>query len=99
MAMRPSAWSSSLVPDGILAVLTHGQRTPARFHDPANALVQAAHRDGLKYLDRIAVLQAPIEQRDSGISAPPAVHARVHADLHIFSNTTTDATVAEDGRA
>lgn len=89
---RPADWADALNPTGILAVITHGDRVEGRLIDPAGSLVHAAQGAGLRYLDRIALLRAPV--RNGALAAvapaaqpavPPARHARVHDDLLIFA--------------
>ncbi|MFC5091466.1 hypothetical protein [Amycolatopsis plumensis] len=89
---RPADWADALNPTGILAVITHGDRVEGRLIDPAGSLVRAAQDAGLRYLDRIALLRAPV--RNGALAAavpaaqlavPPARHARVHDDLLIFA--------------
>ncbi len=82
--IRPTAWCRALAPGGILAVVTHGRRTMYGFCDPVDSLVRAGREDGMKYLDRIAVLQLPVDDVVPGAAAP-AVHVRAHADLHVFT--------------
>lgn len=82
--IQPTSWCHSLAPDGILAVITHGQRTPSRFVDPADSLIRTGREDGLRYIDRIALLQVPISD-DTAEATTPVVHARAHSDLHVFS--------------
>ncbi|WP_084424986.1 hypothetical protein [Kibdelosporangium aridum] len=83
-SIRPTRWCRLLVPGGVLAVVTHGRRTMHGFWDPADSLVWAGREDGLKYVDRIGLLQVPVDGAVPGL-AEPAVHVRAHADLHVFS--------------
>jgi hypothetical protein len=95
-----SAWADLLTSNGILAVITHGERVEGWITDPAGALVRGAHHAGLHYLDRIALLTAPIHDgalalgRPAGSTrspippgrpAPPVRHIPVHDDLLVFT--------------
>ncbi|MFD1044413.1 hypothetical protein ACFQ1S_01795, partial [Kibdelosporangium lantanae] len=92
--MRPSLAAGALRSDGVLAVITHSGRSVSGFVDPTAGLVRAAHEDGLRYLDRIVLLQVPAGAThrlgDHEVPAS-AVWDRVHADLHVFGRVTTDA--------
>lgn len=95
-----TAWVGLLNPTGILAVITHGDRIAGRLNDPAGPLMYAEHVSGLRYLDRIALLRAPVRHgglatsppaaRDQhqATASPPATpvwHERVHDDLFVFT--------------
>ncbi|SED61863.1 hypothetical protein SAMN04489727_8606 [Amycolatopsis tolypomycina] len=89
---RPADWADALNPTGILAVITHGDRVEGRLIDPAGSFVRAAQDAGLRYLDRIALLRAPVRNGALAAAAPPAQpavpparHARVHDDLLVFA--------------
>jgi hypothetical protein len=99
--VRPTDWAGQLTETGILAVVTHGDRARGQFADPADALSAAAHGTGLHYLDRIALLTAPI--RDSVLAATgsgaagrssarrstfglSSRHLPVHDDLFVFTH-------------
>lgn len=95
--LRPADWGSVLTAVGILAVITHSERPNGRLADPANSLVRAADLAGLRYLDRIALLRAPIRDgalvaatpaehaRSLSPLAPPVRHVQVHDDLFVFT--------------
>ncbi|MEV6236783.1 hypothetical protein [Lentzea sp. NPDC051838] len=98
--LRPANWGSVLTPAGILAVITRSDRSTSRLVDPASSLVRAADCEGLRYLDRITLLRAPIRdgalvvatptERARSLSptrppAPTGQHVPVHDDLLVFS--------------
>ncbi|MET8757509.1 hypothetical protein [Lentzea sp. NPDC004782] len=108
---RPADWAGLLTPTGTLAVITHGDRSCDRLTDPAGSLVRAAHRTGLRYLDRIALLRVPVRDgalaaatpaphpRPQGPARPfatPARHTQVHDDLLVFARQPA-LTDAADG--
>jgi hypothetical protein len=91
--MRPSLAAGALTSDGVLAVITHSGRALSGFLDPTAGLVRAAHEDGLRYLDRIVLVQVPSGTAcNVGDHEAPAsaVWDRVHADLHVFGRVTAD---------
>ncbi|WP_090066905.1 hypothetical protein [Lentzea flaviverrucosa] len=110
--LRPADWSSLLTPAGILAVITHGDRSGNRLVDPASSLVRAADQAGLRYLDRIALLRAPVRDTALAVAAPtshtcshtatrpfatPVRHVQVHDDLLVFTRKlTADGQVSSD---
>jgi hypothetical protein len=104
--VRPTDWAGQLTQTGILAVVTHGDSARGQFADPADALSAAAHGTGLRYLDRIALLTAPI--RDSVLAATgsgaagrssarrstfglSSRHLPVHDDLFVFTHVPAAA--------
>lgn len=109
---RPVDWSTVLTSTGTLAVITHGDRSGGRLTDPASSLVRAAGSAGLRYLDRIALLRAPVrdgalvaatspDRARSHIStrrpATPTQHVQVHDDLLVFARQrATDGEVSRD---
>lgn len=78
-----------LTPGGIFAVLTHSDRTEGVLRDPSGLVVASGQHAGLRYLQHLVLLLAPIHQ---GQLSPPdpdgtsedatraARHARAHAD-------------------
>ncbi|WP_435583402.1 hypothetical protein [Amycolatopsis thermoflava] len=97
---RPADWAGLLSPTGTLAVITHSDRSRDRLTDPAGSLVRAAHRAGLRYLDRIALLRVPVRDSALAVTTPaahprpqgptrplttPARHTQVHDDLLVFT--------------
>ena len=102
--LRPIDWAGLLTPNGTLAVITHGDHRNGRLIDPASCLVRAAHREGLRYLDRIALLRVPVRDGALAVTAPATHarsqdsarphaasirHAQVHDDLLVFSRRPT----------
>jgi hypothetical protein len=85
--IRPTSWSQLLSSRGVLAVITHSDRSASRFYNPTGALTRAAQQDGLQYLDHIALLQVPLKRSKIEAPAPasqPVYHLSAHADLHVF---------------
>lgn len=86
-----------LRPDGVAAVLTHTDSTGGTLTDPTGPIVTAAQDADLLYLQHIVLLLAPIhdgaltpaEQAEATGTAPQAAHHRIHADLLLFTNPTT----------
>jgi hypothetical protein len=93
-------WTGLLTPTGVLAVITHGDRSGDRFTDPAGPLVCSAHHAGLRYLDRIALLTVPVADGALAVTrpatgdrspTPPTLsttsirHTPVHDDLLVFT--------------
>ncbi|CAM3385517.1 hypothetical protein KIPE111705_05785 [Kibdelosporangium persicum] len=109
---RPADWTGLLTPAGTLAVITNGDRSRDRLADPAGSLVRAAHRAGLRYLDRIALLRVPVRDGALAVATPapharptasapppatPARHTQVHDDLFLFTRQPI-STGAVDGK-
>lgn len=79
-----------LAPGGVFAVLTHSDQSEgAVLRDPSGLVVAAGQQAGLRYLQHLVLLLAPIHQgqltaadhRGTSEQAPnPARHARAHAD-------------------
>ncbi|MGB3439984.1 MAG: hypothetical protein WBA97_14650 [Actinophytocola sp.] len=107
---RPADWAGLLTPTGTLAVITHGDRSRDRLADPACSLVRAAHRTGLRYLDRIALLRVPVRDGALAVATPaphtrppaparppatPARHTQVHDDLFVFTRQPAPADAAD----
>lgn len=87
-----------LGPDGVVAVLTHTDTTGGTLTDPTGPIVTAAQDADLLYLQHVVLLLAPIhdgtltpaEQPTTTTgTAPHGAHQRVHADLLLFTNPTT----------
>ncbi|GAB3474346.1 hypothetical protein [Amycolatopsis cihanbeyliensis] len=91
-------------------MITHGDRSRDRLTDPADSLVRAAHRAGLRYLDRIALLRIPVRDGALAVASPathprpqaparpaatPARHTQVHDDLLVFSRQPAPTEVAD----
>lgn len=110
--LRPVDWSRVLTPTGSLAVITHSDRSGGRLIDPAASLVRTADRAALRYLDRIALLRAPVRDGALAVAAPTkrprshtstrAVatsvrHEQVHDDLLVFTRKpVADREVSSD---
>jgi len=93
---HPADWADLLTPTGTLAAITHGDRFQGRFVDPIGALVRAAKRAGLRYLDHIALLRAPIRDDKLDGASPvthslPQTHIKVHDDLLVFARRSAPA--------
>ncbi|WP_275294615.1 hypothetical protein [Amycolatopsis sp. La24] len=90
---RPTDWADLLTQNGVLAVVTPSRRMSGVFADPAGPLVRAAHRTGLHYLDRIALLRVHVHPSTTAtpntlprdVERPPAQHALAHDDLFVFT--------------
>ncbi|MCT9084462.1 hypothetical protein [Streptomyces fulvoviolaceus] len=102
-------WSTLLAPSGTLSFITHGDQVQGRWADPFGLLIHLARHTGLAEIDRIALLEVPIQDgtlasrrgRSAGVTltTPSATphHARVHSDLLVFAlPRTPDPT--ENGR-
>ncbi len=98
--LHPADWAGLLTPNGVVAVVTHSDRSGGRFTDAAGPLVRSAHYAGLRYLDRIALLRVPVRDgvlaavhpaaRDRAQTSPRRStsvvrHAPVHDDLLVFT--------------
>lgn len=110
--LRSVDWGSVLTPTGVLAVVTQGDRSGNRLTDPARSLVRAADSAGLRYLDRIALLRAPIRDGALVVTTPTSRtrshnstrpltqlvrHVQVHDDLLVFTRRpATDGEVSSD---
>lgn len=92
---RPADWADLLTPTGTLAVITHSDHSRDRLTDPADSLVRAAHRTGLRYLDRIALLRVPV--RDGALAvATPALHPRPQGPTRPLAMPTRHTQAHED---
>ncbi|MGK3206856.1 hypothetical protein [Amycolatopsis sp. MEPSY49] len=101
---RPADWADLLTSTGTLAVITHGHRESGRLTDPAGALLRAAHRVGLRYHDRIALLRIPVRDGTLAVStvveptsAAPARHLAVHDDLLVFTRQPEPMSAIAEG--
>jgi len=85
--VRPTSWRPALSPRGVLAVITHADTNGQRLNDPTGMLVRTAREDGLRYVDRIALVRVPMAEVRTGRAEPSiaAVSVRAHADLHLFT--------------
>ncbi|MFC0107955.1 hypothetical protein [Kibdelosporangium aridum] len=108
---HPTDWADLLTSTGTLAVITRGDRSSGgRLADPAGALVRAAHRAGLRYLDRITLLRVPVRDGALAAAAPVAYdrsqapsdrsttfvrHLQVHEDLFAFTRQSAPTGMAD----
>jgi hypothetical protein len=85
-----------LRPGGVLAVITASTRRPGGLRDDPGGAIAAARAAGLIYAQHIIALHAaitggqltpgpPDAARPDEADGPPAVHARVHSDLLVFT--------------
>ncbi|MCO1575909.1 hypothetical protein M8C13_09080 [Crossiella sp. SN42] len=96
-------WTELLTPTGTLTVITHSDRREGVLVDPTSAIVRAAARRGLRYLDHAALLETPIQQekstatpgglasRRAAVRREPGARipvVRVHSDLLVFTAST-----------
>ncbi len=73
--VRPTRLGSILAPRGVLVVVTYAVWSERRLCDPGGSLMRAAAEDGLRFVDRVALLQDP----ESG-----AVRVQGYADAYVF---------------
>jgi hypothetical protein len=94
-----------LRPGGVLAVLTASTARPAGLRDDPAGVIAAARAAGLIYTQHIVALHAAITDgqlipgppgaaRPDEAAGPPAVHARIHSDLLVFTKPGTPASSA-----
>ena len=85
-----------LRPGGVLAVITASTPHPGGLRDDPAEVIAAARAAGLVYAQHIVALHAtitgghlttgpPEAARPDEAAGPPAVHARIHSDLHVFT--------------
>jgi hypothetical protein len=85
-----------LRPGGVLAVITASTPRPAGLRDDPGEVIAAARAAGLIYAQHIVAVHAAITggqlapgppgaARPDEADGPPAVHARVHSDLLVFT--------------
>lgn len=67
--LTPTRWTGLLTPTGTLAVITRSDHSRGRLREPAGSLVTAAHRAGLRYHDRIALVRVPIRNDTVAVGA------------------------------
>ena len=86
-----------LAPGGVFAVLTHSDRTEGTLRDPSGLVVAASQQAGLRYLQHLVLLLAPIHQGQLTPTDPrgtsedatrTARHARAHADALLLVQPT-----------
>ncbi|MGH3224539.1 MAG: hypothetical protein ACRDPY_38640 [Streptosporangiaceae bacterium] len=89
-----------LRPGGVLAVITASTPRPAGLRDDPGEVIAAARAAGLIYAQHIVALHAAITggqltpsmpggARPDETASPPAVHARIHSDLLVFTKIGT----------
>ncbi|ONH25234.1 hypothetical protein [Pseudofrankia asymbiotica] len=80
-------WGGLLAVGGTLAVISRADSIGGWLIDPTVELATAAGRSGLALLDRIVLLEIPLDQLDRPATPIPAgiVAQRVHSDLLLFS--------------
>jgi hypothetical protein len=89
-----------LRPGGVLAVITASTPRPAGLRDDPGEVIAAARAAGLVYAQHIVALHAAITggqltpgppgaPRPDETAGPPAVHARIHSDLLVFTKIGT----------
>jgi hypothetical protein len=93
-----------LRPGGVLAVLTASTPRPAGLRDDPGEVIAAARAAGLIYAQHIVALHAtiaggqllprPQDASPDETAGPPAVCARVHSDLLVFTKPGTPASSA-----
>ena len=94
--MLYAACERVLRPGGVLAVITASTRRPGGLRDDPGGAIAAARAAGLIYAQHIIALHAaitggqltpgpPDAARPDEADGPPAVHARVHSDLLVFT--------------
>jgi hypothetical protein len=85
-----------LRPGGVLAVITASTPRPGGLRDDPGEVIAAARAAGLIYAQHIVALHAAITggqltpgpraaARPDETAGPPAVHARIHSDLLVFT--------------
>ena len=94
-----------LRPGGVLAVITASTPRPAGLRDDPGEVIAAARAAGLIYAQHIVALHAAITDgqlvpvslgaaRADEAAGPPAVCARIHSDLLVFTKPGTPASSA-----
>ena len=95
-----------LRPGGVLAVMTASTPRPGGLRDDPGEVIAAARAAGLIYAQHIVAVHAAITggqlapgppgaARPDEACGPPAVHARVHSDLLVFTKPGKPASSAE----
>jgi hypothetical protein len=85
-----------LRPGGVLAVITASTLGPGGLRDDPGEAITRARAAGLVYAQHIVALHAaitggqltpgpPDAARPDEATGPPAVHARIHSDLLVFT--------------
>jgi hypothetical protein len=85
-----------LRPGGVLAVITASTPRPGGLRDDPGEVIAAARAAGLIYAQHIVAVHAAITggqltpgprtaARPDEAAGPPAVHARIHSDLFVFT--------------
>lgn len=96
-----AALAALLTPTGTLAVLTHSDSRGGWLIDPTGELSEAAGLGGLALVDRIVVLEIPLDglaRPDQPLSTQMVAH-RAHSDLLLFTTIArARSTSAEERR-
>lgn len=59
-------WASELIPSGLAAIITHSDVHAGRLRDPLPLVTSTLGKHGLRCIDRIVVLSAPMSSADAG---------------------------------
>ncbi|MCM3885831.1 hypothetical protein [Frankia sp. R82] len=81
------SWDRLVAPEGVLAVITRSDSIGGWLLDPTGALSAAAGRHGLALLDRLVLLEVPLDELGGAPTPLPqqAVARRVHSALLVFA--------------
>src|SRR6185369_7451251 len=81
------AWARLVAPGGLLAVITRSDSISGRLIDATGEVTAATGRHGLALLDRVILLEVPLDELDQPPTPlPPATMARrVHSDMLLFA--------------
>ncbi|WP_261562870.1 hypothetical protein [Frankia tisae] len=87
-------WDQLVAPGGTLAVITRSDSLAGWLIDPTIDLTTATGRHGLALLDRIVLLEIPLDQLDQPTAPLPAgkLAWRVHSDLLLFTPISSTST-------
>ncbi|WP_261576383.1 hypothetical protein [Frankia gtarii] len=80
-------WARLVSPAGLLAVITRSDSIAGRLIDPTGDLTAATSRHGLALLDRVVLLEVPLDELDQPPTPLPhgTVARRVHSDMLLFA--------------
>lgn len=91
-------WDAFLAPRGLAAVVTHSEIRGGRLVDPQSPIVDTLSKRGLRCLDAIAVLTAPVTPEATTVAEPVRgvlPSRRAHHDLVFFGRLADAADRAE----